>query len=50
VRLPLLLPMHLGELHPYEAALTLVLAFGPFIVLGAVIWWRRRTEADQPDR
>lgn len=38
---------HIGALHPYETALTLVLAFGPFVVLGGVIWWRRRTEADK---
>jgi hypothetical protein len=36
--------MHLGALHPYEKVLTLVLAFGPFIVLGAVIAVRRRHE------
>ncbi|MFA6574132.1 MAG: hypothetical protein WCS84_01830 [Nocardioides sp.] len=35
-------PMHLGSLHPIEQALTLVLAFGPFIVLGIVIVVRRR--------
>ena len=41
-------PLHMGALHPAEQLLTLLLAFGPFLVLGAVIWWRRRTE-DQPD-
>lgn len=35
-------PLHLGELHPYEQALTLALAFGPFVVLGVVIWLRER--------
>ncbi|MDO9498416.1 MAG: hypothetical protein Q7J48_22100 [Nocardioides sp.] len=35
-------PMHLGSLHPIEQALTLVLAFGPFVVLGIVIVVRRR--------
>lgn len=35
-------PMHLGSLHPMEQALTLVLAFGPFVVLGIVIAVRRR--------
>jgi len=39
------LPLHLGALHPVEQALTLVLAFGPFLVLGVVIWVRRRTDA-----
>ena len=42
--------LHLGALHPVERALTLVLAFGPFVVLGAVVWWRsRHAEPDQPD-
>ena len=49
------MPLHMGALHPVEQLLTLLLAFGPFLVLGAVIWWRRRTrtqdaEAGQPDR
>jgi hypothetical protein len=35
----------MGALHPYEQALTLLLAFGPFLVLGLVIW-RRRNEQD----
>jgi hypothetical protein len=48
----MLLPMHLGAMHPYEQALTLVLAFGPFVVLGAVVLHRRRQDAaeDQRDR
>lgn len=37
-------PLHMGALHPVEQVLTLVLAFGPFVVLGGVIWWRRRHE------
>ena len=39
--------LHMGSLHPLEQLLTLLLAFGPFLVLGAVIWWRRR--ADESD-
>jgi hypothetical protein len=38
----MLVPLHMGGLHPYETVLTLVLAFGPFLVLGAVIALRRR--------
>lgn len=34
--------LHLGSLHPVEQVLTLVLAFGPFLVLGIVIWLRQR--------
>ena len=35
---------HMGALHPYEQALTLLLAFGPFVVLGVVLWLRRRED------
>jgi hypothetical protein len=44
--LPLRALWHMGALHPYEQALTLLLAFGPFVVLGLVIW-RRRGEDDE---
>jgi len=48
----------MGSLHPIEQLLTLVLAFGPFLVLGGVILWRRRRDESldeaedvgQPDR
>lgn len=36
---------HLGALHPAEQVATIVLAFGPFVVLGIVIAVRRRAEA-----
>ena len=36
--------LHMGALHPFEQALTLVLAFGPFLVLAAVIVVRRRQD------
>jgi hypothetical protein len=42
--MPDVLPLHLGALHPVEQALTLLLAFGPFVVLGIVIVLRRRAE------
>ena len=42
--LPLRPLWHLGSLHPYEQVLTLVLAFGPFLVLALVIWRRRRED------
>lgn len=34
--------LHMGALHPVEQALTLFLAFAPFVLLAAVVWWRRR--------
>jgi hypothetical protein len=40
-----MLPLHLGPLHPVEQALTLLLAFGPFVLLGIVIVVRRRQDA-----
>jgi hypothetical protein len=43
---PDLVALHLGALHPVEKVLTLVLAFGPFVVLGAVVALRRRHEDD----
>jgi hypothetical protein len=43
-----MIPLHLGALHPFELALTLLLAFGPFVVLAAVIVVRRRE--DRRDR
>ena len=45
--MPDVLPLHLGALHPVEQALTLLLAFGPFVVLGIVIVLRRRAEDAQ---
>ena len=41
-----LIALHLGALHPAEKVLTLLLAFGPFIVLGSVVAMRRRHETD----
>lgn len=49
------IPLHMGALHPVEQALTVALAFGPFVVLGIVIAVRRRQDRagsaeDQRDR
>lgn len=44
------IPDHLGALHPVEQLLVLLLAFGPFVVLGVVVvLQRRRAEADDAD-
>lgn len=40
-----MIAMHMGSLHPVEQYLTLMLAFGPFLLLGAVLWWRRHEDA-----
>ena len=46
----LVVPAHLGGLHPYENALVLAIAFGPFIVLGVVVAvLRRRDVADESE-
>jgi uncharacterized iron-regulated membrane protein len=36
--------LHMGALHPIEKGLALALAFGPFVLLGLVIWLRRRAD------
>lgn len=38
--------LHMGSLHPFEQALTLLLAFGPVVILAVVVWRRRREEDD----
>lgn len=40
-------PLHLGSLHAYEQALVLLLAFGPFLLLGLVVLLRRRESRPQ---
>lgn len=47
-----LLPLHLGDLHVVEQWLTVVLAFGPFLLLAVVVWVRRRQDerADAVER
>ena len=42
-------PLHMGALHPYEQALILLLAFGPFVLLAVVVWWRRREDHEDRD-
>ena len=45
----LLVVLHLGALHPAEKALTLALAFGPFVVLAVLVAVRRRADRDDDD-
>ena len=42
VDLAVLLPLHLGGLHPLEKVRPLGLAFGPFVLLAVVAVVRRR--------
>jgi hypothetical protein len=42
--------LHLGPLHPAERVLTLVLAFGPFLLLALTIWITRRRHAEDAAR
>jgi hypothetical protein len=44
-----LLAGHLGPLHPAERALTLLLAFGPFVLLGLTILVSRRRNSGDRD-
>jgi hypothetical protein len=37
----------MGALHPVEQWLTLILAFGPFLLLGVVLWLRSREDDDE---
>ncbi|QNN53597.1 hypothetical protein [Nocardioides mesophilus] len=36
--------LHLGALHGYEKLLVLLIAFGPFVVLGVVVYVVRRRD------
>ena len=46
-----LTPLHMGALHPVEKALVLLVAFGPFVVLFAVVYVvRRRDIAEEEAR
>ena len=48
----MILPLHLGELHAYEQWLVALIAFGPFVVLGIVVYvvrGREPVDDDAPD-
>ena len=44
-----MVPLHLGGLHPFEQALIVLLAFGPFVVLGVVLVVRHRQDRQAGD-
>ena len=41
--------LHLGPLHPAERALTIALAFGPFVLLAVTLWITRRRRSHVED-
>jgi hypothetical protein len=48
--LPVLPVLHLGDLHAYEKALVLLVAFGPFVVLAVVVHVVRRRDIAEEER
>jgi hypothetical protein len=44
-----ILPLHLGQLHAYEQWLVALIAFGPFVVLGIVVYVVRGREPADDD-
>lgn len=40
----------MGQLHAYEQVLVLVLAFGPFLILGVVVFFVRRRDLAEEER
>lgn len=42
----LVVPLHLGSLHPFESVVLGLVAFGPFVVVALVVA-RQRRQADQ---
>ena len=43
------LPLHLGGLHPVETLFVALLAFGPFVALGVVVYLQRRRDGGNDD-
>jgi hypothetical protein len=37
-------PLHLGEMHAYEQALVMLIALGPFAVLGIAVYVVRKRD------
>lgn len=44
------LPLHFGQLHAWEQALVLLVAFGPFLLLGVIVFVIRRRDIAQEER
>lgn len=46
----MVLPLHFGSLHPIEQLLVVLLAFGPFILLGVIVFVIRRRDIAEEER
>lgn len=46
----MILPLHFGDLHPFEQIIVILLAFGPFILLGIVVFIIRRRDIAEEER
>lgn len=44
------LPLHFGSLHPIEQVVVVLLAFGPFMLLGLVVFVIRRRDIAEEER
>lgn len=43
-----MLPLHLGNLHPVEQVIVLLIAFGPFLMaIGVAVWLRRQDDSEE---
>ena len=45
-----LISQHLGALHPIETVLVFLIAFGPFVVLLAVVYHRRKQDLAEEEQ
>jgi hypothetical protein len=49
VPVTLVVPGHLGGLHPIETVLVALLAFGPFVALAVVVYLQRRRDDSEDE-
>ena len=47
--IPVILPEHMGRLHPYEQLIVLVLGLGPLLLLAVTIRIARKRADHEPD-
>lgn len=44
------LPLHFGQLHAWEQAIVILVAFGPFLLLGVIVLLIRRRDIAEEER